>query len=172
MRRIFVGLVALGLLASGGQFSPVDAEEGTHCVFDFIIVLDPGLSMMASTGQHYTGEPGTLECHGPVNGLQPTGTGTLAEDGAYGTADPDSCMAGGEGDGTDHLTVPTASGPQQIHSLFTVTFGKLSNKGGLFHGEFTGSRFTGSFEFSALEGDCVTAPVTKARVKGDGVIHS
>jgi hypothetical protein len=166
-----VVVVALALLGAGGVLQPATGAEGTPCTFDFVIVLDPGLSMEPSTGSHYSEGLGTINCDGPVNGQVANGTGTLGEDGPYGTDDPDSCMAGGEGTGTDYLTIPTANGPQKIASEFTVTFGKLSNEGGLFHGEFTGTRFTGTFEFSPLEGDCVTSPVTKASVRGKGFVH-
>jgi hypothetical protein len=167
-----VMVMALALFGSVGALQPATGIDGTPCTFDFVIVLDPGLSMEGSTGRHFSDGLGTIDCDGPVNGHPATGSGTLGEDGPYGTEDPDSCMAGGEGTGIDYLTIPTANGPQKIASEFTVTFGKLSNEGGLFHGEFTGSRFNGTFEFRALEGDCVTSPVTKAAVRGQGVIHS
>jgi hypothetical protein len=158
-------LMPIGMLQAAGQ------EEVTRCTFDWVAILEPGLSMEPSTGMHSSESPGALDCEGPVNGLRPTGTGTLSEDGPYGTLDPDSCTSGGEATGTDRLTIPTADGPQQINSEFTATFGKLSNKNGIFGGEFTGTRFTGSFTFTVLEGDCVTTPITKVRVTGDGVIH-
>ena len=164
-------VMALALLGSVGPAPPAAGVEGTPCTFEFVIVLDPGLSMEPSTGRHFSDGLGSINCDGPVNGHAATGAGTIGEDGPYGTADPDSCQAGGEGTGTDYLTIPTADGPQKIASEFTATFGKLSNEGGLFHGEFTGTRFTGKFEFTALEGDCITAPVTKARVVGQGVVH-
>lgn len=165
-------VVALALLASGGGLQPATGVEGTHCTFSFDVFLDPGLSMEPSSGKHYSDGLGPLDCEGPVNGHQPTGTGTLGEDGPYGTRDPVTCTSGGEGAGTDRLTVPTANGPQQVISEFTFTFGDPSTKGGVVHGEFTGTRFTGTFEFTPLEGDCVTSPVTKVAVTGEGIIHA
>jgi hypothetical protein len=106
-----------------------------------------------------------------VNGEDPSGAGTLTQEGHYGIDDPDSCQAGGEADGTDHLTVPTANGPQKIDSRFRALFGNPSNKNGPFGGEFEGSRFTGSFTIQPLEGDCVSRPVTKARVNFEGILH-
>ena len=167
----FILAVSLTVFGSGVAVAPVDAAEGTHCTGSFIIILDPGLSMEPSTGKHYSESPGTLDCKGPVNGHDPTGAGTLSEDGPYGTDDPDTCQSGGEATGTDRLTVPTAGGTQQIDSLFTATFGRISNKNGFFGGEFTGSRFSGSFKLEVLEGDCVSSPVTKARVNFEGLIH-
>ena len=34
-----------------------------------------------------------------------------------------------------------------------------------------GDKFTGTFEFTVLEGDCVSKPVTKVRVFGEGILH-
>lgn len=174
MRSVRIKLIGFTvvLLTPIGMLQAAAQEEVTRCTFELDIILDPGLSMNPSTGMHYSARPGMLECHGPVNGRQPTGAGTVSEDGPYGTVDPDSCMSGGEATGTDRLTVPTADGPQKINSEFTATYGKLSNKNGIFGGEFTGTRFTGSFTFRVLEGDCVTSPITKVRVTGEGVIHS
>jgi len=171
MRTARSFLVVVTLVLFGGAVPSATGAEGTHCKGVFDIVLDPGLSMQPSTGSHRSERPGTVDCDGPVNGHQPSGAGTLTQEGLYGTADPDSCQAGGEATGTDHLTVPTAEGPQRIDSEFTATFGKLSNKNAFMGGEFTGSRFTGSFTYSVLEGDCVTKPITKARVTFEGFLH-
>ena len=169
--RTSLVVFAVVLLAPIGITEAAAEERGTRCAFAFEIILDPGLSMEPSTGMHFSDGPGTLDCHGPVNGAQPTGTGTLSEDGPYGTVDPDSCTSGGEATGTDHLTIPTADGPQQINSEFTAVFGKLSNEGGVVGGEFTGTRFSGTFKFTVVEGDCVTSPVTRVRLTGEGLIH-
>jgi hypothetical protein len=170
MRRTLVTIFALVLLAGP---MPVRAEEAeaTHCTFEFEVVLSPGFSMSPSSGTHRSGAPGTLECKGLVNGQQPTGTGTLGEEGRYGTKDGDTCTSGGEGDGVDTLRVPTAAGFETVVSEFTFTFGDLSTKGGVVSGKFEGTRFTGTFDFTPTQGDCVTAPVTKARVFGEGVVH-
>lgn len=171
MRRSFVAVIVL-IIGFGGAV-PVRAQQGTRCTFEFEVILSPGLSMSGSSGTHGTSSPGTLTCNGLVNGKQPTGTGTLGEEGRYGTKDPDTCASGGEGDGVDTLRVPTAAGFETVVSQFTFTFGgKLPTHGGLAAGEFEGNHFTGTFEFTPTEGDCITAPVTKAKVVGEGVIHS
>jgi hypothetical protein len=79
-------------------------------------------------------------------------------------------MSGSEGTGTDHITVATAEGPQDIVSEFTYTAAKLSN-GGPFRGEFKGTRLDGAIELRVLEGDCVTKPITKVEIKGEGILH-
>lgn len=158
-------VVSVGVLPAGAQ------PEGTPGTFGVDVIVDPGLSMEPSTGIYHTDGVGTLNCQGPVNGRQPTGLGTLGFEGRYGTVDPDSCMSGGEATGTDHLTIPTADGLQQITSEYTAVYGKLSNENWVFGGQFTGTRFTGRLRFTLLEGDCVTSPVTKIRVTGEGLIH-
>ena len=168
----FVLVVTLALLGSGAGVAPVNGAEGTPCKGSFVIVFDPGLSMQPGTGRHYSESPGTVECKGPVNGHVATDTGTLTQEGRYGIDDPDSCPAGGEADGTDHLTIPTANGAQNIDSPFIVVFGKMSNKNGPLGGEFKGSRFSGSFTVEPLEGDCVSRPLTKAKVNFEGILHN
>ena len=167
----WVLVAGLALLGSVTGVAPAGGAEGTQCTGSFIIVFDPGLSMEPSTGRHYSESPGTIDCQGPVNGGTPNGPGTLTQEGHYGITDPDSCQDGGELDGTDHLTVPTAEGPQKIDSPFTVVFGKISNKNGPVGGEFDGRRFSGSFTTQLLEGDCISRPVTKAKVNFEGVLH-
>lgn len=53
-----------------------------------------------------------------------------------------------------------------------MTYGELSTKGGVVSGTFTGDRFSGTFEFTPMEGDCFTSPITKVHVTGEGVLHS
>ena len=161
-------IFVLALVGLGGI--PAEAEQGTHCSFEFVITLSPGLSMGPSSGTH-DGD-GLVTCEGLVNGKQPTGSGTLGDTGPYGTKDPDSC-SGGEGTGVDTLKIPTAGGLETVISEFTFTFGdRLPTHGGLGAGEFKGSRFSGWFEFTPTKGDCVTAPVTEAKVVGEGIIHA
>jgi hypothetical protein len=169
MRGFVATIFALTLAVAGAV--PVEANQGTVCRFDWEVLISPGLSMNPSSGTHRSAGPGTVDCDGLVNGKQPTGTGILEQEGLYGTTDPDSCM-GGEGDGIDKLTIPTLGGIETVLSDFTFTFGgKLPTHGGVGAGEFKGTRFSGSFEITPIEGNCITAPVTKARVFGEGVIH-
>lgn len=172
MRGFATKLLAFTVVmaASIGVVPAAADTPATHCNFVFDVILDPGLSMEPSTGVYFSDGVGTLDCHGPVNGRQPTGVGTLGDKGSYGTVDPDSCPSGGETTGLDHLTVPTARGLEEINSEYTSTYGKLSNQNGVFGGEFTGTRFTGTFRITVLKGDCVTSPITKVRVTGEGVL--
>jgi hypothetical protein len=172
VRRSFfvVASVVVALLGFGGGVPPADGAEGATCSVTFVILLDPGFPMEPSTGEHYSDGPGVLNCEGAVNGRPITGAGTIHDSGPYGTQDPDSCMSGSEGSGVDHIVLPTADGPVTIDSQYTYTAAKPEN-GGPFNGQFTGSRFTGTFEFTPLEGDCVTKPVTKIEVKAQGILR-
>lgn len=168
MRRSLVAIISVALVFVGAAPSG-EALEGTKCKFEFIVTLDPGLTMSPSSGTH-VGE-GPSSCDGLVNGHEPNGVGTLRDEGKYGTKDGDTCM-GGEGDGTDTIKMPTVAGEQLVLSDFTFTFGnRVATHGGLAAGEFKGSRFTGWFEFTPTKGDCFSAPVTEARVIGEGIIY-
>jgi hypothetical protein len=169
-RTLVVALAVVALLGVGGGVQPASGAEGAKCSVTFVIILDPGFSMEASTGEHYSDGPGVLNCEGVVNGRPITGAGTVHDSGPYGTQDPDSCMSGSEGSGIDHIVLPTADGPVTIDSEYTYTAAKFENKGP-FNGQFTGTRFTGTFEFRPLEGDCVTKPVTKIEVKAQGILR-
>jgi hypothetical protein len=167
---VVVALVVVALLGVGGGLQPAHAAEGARCSWTFVIVLNPGFSMEGSTGTHRSEKPGALHCDGAVNGRPITGAGTVSDEGPYGTEDPDSCMSGSEGTGIDRITVATAEGPQDIVSEFTYTAAKLSN-GGPMRGEFKGTRLDGAIELTVLEGDCVTKPITKVQIKGEGILH-
>jgi hypothetical protein len=167
---VVVALVVVALLGVGGGVQPASGAEGAKCSWTFVILLDPGFSMEPSTGTHRSEQPGGLDCDGSVDGRPITGRGTVTDEGPYGTDDPDSCMMGSEGTGTDRIMVPTAQGLQQIVSEFTYTAAKMSN-GGPFRGEFKGTRLDGEIELKVLEGDCVTKPITKVEVKGQGILH-
>jgi len=169
VRRLFpVTALSIALLCTPAV--PVQAEQGTRCTFEFEAYLTPGFSITPTTGTH--DGTGPVTCQGVVDGQQPTGTGTLSDDGRYGTKDPDSCISGSEGDGTDTLKVPTAAGVVTVVSTFTYTAGdRPPTHGGVVAGSFTGTHFTGTFEFTVLEGDCVSKPVTRVRVFGEGMLH-
>jgi hypothetical protein len=133
------------------------------------MTFSPGFSMSPTSLTHQGSGPVT--CDSLVAGEQPTGPGTLADAGRYGTKDPDTC-SGGEGDGADTIKIPTADGIVRVTSQFTSTNGDtVPTHTGLGAGEFKATHFSGSFEFTPMEGDCVSAPLVKARVFGDGVLH-
>lgn len=170
MRRSLVAAIAM-IIALGG-IGPLRAETETRCTFEFEAAVSPGFAMDPSSGTHQGSGP--INCDGPVNGKQPTGVGTLTDDGRYGTTDGDSCTSEGEGDGVDTIEIPVAGGTETVVSEFTYTSGgsQVPTRGGLVAGRFEGTRFTGTFEFTPIEGDCVSGPITRVKVFGEGVIHS
>jgi hypothetical protein len=155
--------------------APAGAAEGTpenpnpndtHCLAVFDLTFSPGVSMIPSSGTATShGETGTNTCDGPINGQPVTGIGTRGEDLTYGLRDSGTC-SGGQADVKFSFTMPTASGFERVASTFLATFGPLRN-GGVFGGTFTGPRMYGKFSVTPIEGDCVTAPVTKVRLHCD-----
>jgi hypothetical protein len=107
----------------------------------------------------------TIECHGPINGHDPTGPGPYYEEARYGTKDPDTCQEGGEVEGFFSFVIPTTGGDQKVNcTAFALTYGEPSTKGGVVAGHFQGEGFRGTVDVTPLEGNCVTDPVTKIRV--------
>jgi hypothetical protein len=168
MRRSLVAVVTV-MLGFGGAAPVEAAPQGTKCKHEMEFTLSPGFSMTPSTGVRHG--KGTITCDGPVDGKRPTGPGTVMDDGRYGTKDPDSCISGSEGDGTDTFEIPTDDGIVKIESYFTYDGIKPSTKGAMLSAEFEGTRYTGNIELTPVDGDCVTAPVTKLKGFGEGILH-
>ena len=167
-RRRVVAMVVVGMLGiSVGVAPPASAAE-TECTGSAEMTVSPGMSQEPTSGTQ-AGRKGTEQCTGPLNGADPTGDPTVEWDGRYGTANPDTCAGGGEGWGVAYHAVPTRDGARVVRNVFTITFGGLEN--GLMSGVFKGDYFSGTFTFRPLEGDCVTAPVTKVAVEFKGTWH-
>lgn len=171
-RGTFIGILlalCFALLFPAGSAS---GEEGTPCSAVFDISVSPGLSEDPSSGTFTSGgETGSMECRGEVNGKQAIGPGTWGVEGAYGTADPDDCTSGGEGEAEQSFTVPTTKGNEHITNMATFTYGALEASG-LVSGEFESPRFSGTFEVIPTEGDCVTEPITRAHVELRGMLKN
>lgn len=171
MRRALVltTILTVGLVVPPNA-APAGADEGgTPCAFEADVSLSPGLSRSPSSGTFTTkGESGTLDCQGDVGGGQPaTGRGTFGADGRYGTGGSgDSCDSrAGRGDGTDHLTIPVQGGSQHVDDPFTLTY-RVDGRSVV--GEITGQRFSGTFDVTSANGDCLWHPVTRIHIKGRG----
>ena len=165
--RLFTVMVVAG----GWLWVPIPAARAdtkTHCSFTSAIALQPGLSVLPSSGVFTSGgETGTVTCDGPVRGIVPTGPGTLGVEGRYGTKDPDTCFTG-EGEGRFSFTFPTAAGPGKRSNVFTFSFSLI----GLSGSGFSGDGFGGGFDnVEPEDGDCLVHPVTKIIVKGHGTIE-
>ena len=159
-------VMALGTTATG---PPARAASGTACTFEDDVVASPGLTTQGSSGSVASEKEGKAACDGPVNGKQPSGPGTYSFKGRYGTKDPDTCQAGGEGDGVATWVIPTSTGYERVEVKLTYTYGAFK-AGAPFSGEFKGDRMSGTFEVQPTDGDCASKPVTKFHVKGKGTL--
>ena len=180
MRRVLGAAVVAVVVWAGAARAPAGAEGSapagtTPCSFSAEFDLDPGLSVQPNSGSFTTGgETGTMSCSGPVEGRQPSQPGTFGAEGRYGTTDPDSCLTGGEGTGVQSFTIPTEQGPVHVVNPITFTYHPVSSTapgpipGPIASGEFRGPRYSGTFDVTALKGDCVTGPVTRVRLTAQG----
>jgi hypothetical protein len=172
MKRIGV-LLCIGCLGASGLVSTsgVRAASGTTCTVENPVNLTPGLSLVeGSSGTFDNQTRATVSCDGPVKGVTPTGPGKMLDKGAYGTADPDDCVHGGEGTGAYTLILPTADGTKSVVLPFTLEFSAPSTNGGLVAVHTRGDGFVGEFGAVPTAGDCVSAPVTTVLVKGEIVL--
>ena len=166
---VALALVPAAVGASRANGDPLgdENEKGAHCFIDKDDTLSPGLSLEPSSGTAATPAPGIIECHGKVNGHDPTGDGQVTEEARYGTKDPDTCQSGGEGDGKFVVTIPTSGGVQKFVAVFTFTYGEPSTHGGVVAGRITGDGVQGTFDVTPKEGDCLTKPVTRVHTVDD-----
>jgi hypothetical protein len=157
------GSLAVGAQAAGAQAA--GAAGDTLCVNEFEITPSPGLSSAPPTGTFTSnGETGTATCDGPVHGVQPTGPGRHGESGRYGLAGPETCSSGGVVDWTFSTTLPTSGGDLHLAGTVKGAYGMLQG-GGVFGGTMTGEGTHGRFTATPIDGDCVTAPITRIRVR-------
>jgi hypothetical protein len=156
------------VLATGLVAPVAVADDGAPCSFEVDVSLSPGLSRQPSSGSFRTpGESGTLDCEGRVDGQPVTGRGTFGADGRYGTdGDGDHCRSKeGRGEGTASFTVPVEGGSRHIDDPFTMTY-RVDGRSVV--GKITGQRFSGTFDVTRANGDCLWTPVTEIRIKGRG----
>lgn len=159
------------VLLAGLELAAVPAaadDGGTPCAFEVDVSLSPGLSREPSSGSFESkGESGKLDCQGDVGGQPATGRGTFGADGRYGIdGDGDDCRSkAGQGEGTAHFTVPVEGGTQHVDDPFTMTY---RVDGSSVVGEITGKRFSGTFDVTDADGDCLWKPVTRIRIRGKG----
>jgi hypothetical protein len=165
-RAVLAGMVVLAALAGPGPGA--GAQGTTNCSFDATFTLSPGLSVVANSGTFTSGgERGGISCEG---GGQMR-NGSFGAQGRYGTADPDSCLASGEGDGIQSWTIPVGDTQVRQTNPIHFTYGVLA-AGGVISGHFEGPRFSGTFQVTITKGDCVTAPVTEVSIRGRGTMRN
>lgn len=163
------GLVA-AILAGPGTASA--DTGGASCKAEYDITISPGLSVSASSGTFTTGgQTGSFVCDGTVDGKEITGPGTFGDVGRYGIARKYSCLdAEGDAELTATMVLPTADGPVKVVDNATrAKFGPLQG-GGVIGGTFEGPRIRGSFTVDLIDGNCVTAPVTKVHISLQAIL--
>ncbi len=167
MRPLFLTVVlAVSLVVPSVEA----AEAGTPCAFEVDVTLSPGLSRSPSPGTFESeGESGALDCQGSVGGQPVTGRGTFGAEGRYGLdGDGDSCRSReGRGDGTAHFTIPVEGGSHHVDDPFTMTY-RVDGRSVV--GKITGQRFSGTFDVTRADGDCLRNPITRIRLKGQGLL--
>lgn len=146
--------LSLGLGAIGiGIAAPSGADSGTHCTFQHVPNLDPGLSYKPSNGTFTDPGGGTASCTGGVSGSgKYTDSGTVSG----------TCQGGGVAEGDPTFTI----GDQTFTDHVKIIFGKPSTSGGIVHADFEGPKTKGTIELTPTKGDCIINPVSQ--VKGVG----
>jgi hypothetical protein len=155
---MFLATVTLGLGALGAAATTTRAESGTHCTFQHVPNLSPGLSYQQTTGTFTDPGGGTATCNGAVSG-----SGTYSDSGTV----TGTCQGGGTAEGDPTFTIAGQTFTDHVH----ITFGQPSTKGGIVHADFQGSRTKGTIELTPTKGDCVVNPVTQVKGVGEFTLN-
>jgi hypothetical protein len=156
MSRIFASRVSfvLAILALGTSVTlpaapAAAAEPGPVCVGYDVLEVSPGLSTENSTGTvNHVGPLGQENCYGgePL-GYKATGPIGIEHYISYSGTCSNPVL---KGYALHHI--PTAEGVKTIRNDFTAGIGT-----------FEGRKFSGTYVVRELEGDCLSAPLTKFR---------
>ena len=120
--------------------------------------VSPGLSAFTPTSGRVdnAGLLGSETCTGDPLGYEATGPIRTEHHIEYGVDGPSTCTdLSMRGYALHHI--PTADGVVTVRNDFTAGLGS-----------FQGTKFSGTYGFVPLEGDCVTAPLTKFKVAFTG----
>ena len=151
---VFTASLALGLAVVGIAGTPSGAEgSGSHCTFQHVPNLEPGLSYKPTSGKFTDPGGGSAECKGDVSG-----SGSYTDSGTV----SGTCQGGGTAVGDPTFTI----GGKTFTDHVTIKFGEPSTKGGIVHASFEGAKTKGTIELTPTKGDCILSPVTQ--VKGVG----
>jgi hypothetical protein len=148
--------LTLAFGAFGVAAAPSGADSGTHCSFQHVPNLNPGVSYKPSTGTFVDPGGGTADCKGAVNG-----SGSYTDSGTYADA---TCQSGGTAEGDPTFTINGQTFTDHVH----IVFGKQpsTNGKGFVHATFEGDKVKGTIELTPTKGDCIDSAVTQ--VKGVG----
>ncbi|GAC1411655.1 MAG: hypothetical protein NVSMB57_06670 [Actinomycetota bacterium] len=161
MRGFKAASASLALIAGASLMPANAAVAASVCTFESQVVINPAVSPTPHTGTFATPAPGTITCHGSIEG-----TGTIEYHGKTGTAaGGESCALDAQGLGDINYTI------NGVARAGTFSFTRLG-AGGQFNGTLTGGGdINGTFEFIPKDGqDCVNVPISQATVKGQAVI--
>src|SRR2546423_14845706 len=112
MLRKAVILLGASLTLACGAFAvgvaPSGADSGSHCTFQHVPNLNPGVSYNSTSGTFIDPGGGTVKCSGAVSG-----SGDYTDSGTYSNA---TCQSGGAAGGDPPVPHhgPTLTGPIQI----------------------------------------------------------
>jgi hypothetical protein len=146
------------------------AAAGTKCHAAYDILADPGLSTTPKRITNWTPRPGRIRCDGAVLGHEVKGAGSIVNISKIGLSQPADCVNGGDGFATLQIRLPGADGrPLALFEAGTFTFGGVKN--GLLTGKLTTDHLDATIRALPLAGDCITRPVTRARVTLEMTVH-
>jgi hypothetical protein len=155
---VFTATLALGLVGTGIAGTPSGAAgSGTHCTFQHVPNLEPGLSYQPTSGKFIDPGGGTASCEGDVNG-----TGSYTDSGTV----TGTCQGGGTAEGDPTFTI----GGETFTDHVKIKFGEPSTKGGIVHATFEGEKTKGTIELTPTKGDCVISPVTQVKGVGEFIL--
>lgn len=156
-RKTLLAVLVFALTTVTG--TQAQADDNAVCTVSGSLTLKPGLTLMSGKSKYFShGYDGTIDCHGSVKGYQITGPGTLTNRGTI----SGSCSQS-MGNGRFIARIPTDGGAIRLPGKYSFqTFGAA--------GPFSGPVFSGTFEFLAEAGDCVSAPLTRVTVVAQGIL--
>ena len=148
--------LACGTVAVTSSASMAD-QERTHCTFQHVPDLKPGVSYNSTSGAFIDPGGGTVDCQGPVSGA-----GTYTDSGTYSNA---TCQNGGTAEGDPSFTINGKTFTDHVK----IVFGKQPsmNGKGVVHATFEGEKVKGTIELTPTKGDCIFSPVTQIRGVGE-----
>jgi hypothetical protein len=147
--------LAFGAVAVAG--TPSGADSGTHCTFQHVPDLNPGVSYKSTSGTFTDPGGGTADCKGAING-----SGPYVDSGTYSNA---TCQGGGMAEGDPTFTINGETFTDHVK----IVFGKEPPHfpKGLVHATFEGEKVKGTIELMPTKGDCMSSPVTQIRGQGE-----
>jgi len=159
LRKAVIMLGASAMLVSGAfavGVGPSGAESGSHCSFQHVPNLSPGVSYNSSSGTFIDPGGGTVSCKGAVNG-----SGSYTDSGTYSNA---TCQNGGMAEGDPTFTINGETFTDHVKIVFGKEPPHFPN--GLVRATFEGEKVKGTIDLMPTKGDCISGPVTQ--IKGVG----